>query len=131
MIKIYTDGSCLKNPGGPGGWAYLIENKKEIKVGKGGDKSTTNNRMELIAVIEGIKAVSDEKVCIYTDSQYVIKCAKGEFKRHKNKDLWKTYDEVSKNKIVSFEWVKGHNGDINNEKVDLLAKNEAKKFSRI
>lgn len=137
MIKVYTDGSCLKNPDGPGGWAYYFELNNISKIGTGGHKSTTNNRMELTAVIEALKQIDSENenknfnILIYTDSQYVIKCATGQFKKHKNIDLWADFDNVSKNKKIVFEWIKGHNGNTNNEKVDFLARNEAGKFKML
>lgn len=131
MIHIYTDGSCLKNPNGPGGWAFY----STLKQGCGGERSTTNNRMEIIAVIEALKEHTKEveenkevKFTIYSDSQYVINCATGKFKRHKNLDLWKEYEDALKGKNVSFVWVRGHDGNEFNEKVDFLARSEARKW---
>jgi ribonuclease HI len=127
MSSLYTDGSCLKNPGGPGGWAFvsICHNEVEWHV-SGGDKSTTNNRMELTAVIEGINFSSKyTTMTIYSDSMYVINCAKGTWQRKKNTDLWDLYNDASKGKKINWIWVKGHNGDKYNEIVDKLARKEA------
>jgi ribonuclease HI len=128
MIELYTDGSCLKNPNGPGGWAVcFIEDDNEYYL-SGNNSCTTNNRMELTAIIEAISLVEDDiKECkIYTDSQLCINCANRKWKRKSNLDLWEIYDKVSKNKKINFEWVKGHSGNKYNEIVDKLAFNEAK-----
>lgn len=129
MIEIYTDGSCLKNPNGPGGWAFIfIENDGTIFSLSDKEKSTTNNRMELKAVIESLKFINDlkEEYKIYSDSQLTINCATGKWKRNKNLDLWEIFDKEIKNKNVIFEWVKAHNGNKYNEIVDKFAYNEAK-----
>lgn len=129
MLIIYTDGSCLSNPGGAGGWAICIieENGTEFIL-SGGGKSTTNNRMELKAIIEALSCVPNNGECvIYTDSQLCINCATGKWKRKANLDLWEEYNIVSHAKIISFEWVKGHSGNKYNEIVDKLAFDEAKK----
>lgn len=127
MQVVYTDGSCLKNPGGPGGYAFIVINDdNEIHYSEG-CKETTNNREELKAVIESLDFIINDCI-IYTDSQYVINCANGKWKRKVNLDLWDKFDTMSKNKSIKFEWVKGHNGDSYNEKVDKMAKEEAKKF---
>lgn len=129
---IYTDGSCMPNPG-PGGWAFVAlldendENPSEWHV-SGGHHMTTNNRMELAAVIEALEFFPDKKdYLIYSDSQYVIKCAEGKWARKKNTDLWKKYEKISKGSSIEWRWVKGHSGDKYNEIVDLLAKKEVKK----
>ena len=143
MIEIYTDGSCLKNPDGPGGWAFCYIPEKLEKLGKleskviivsDGEKSTTNNRMELTAVIEALRFIGDDvktEYKIYTDSQLTIKCATGIWKRNKNLDLWKLYDKYSKGKKLNFEWVKGHSGNTYNELVDQAAYQEAKKAEKL
>ncbi|MBO6493085.1 MAG: ribonuclease HI [Pelagibacteraceae bacterium] len=138
MIKIYTDGSCLGNPGF-GGWAAIIFlNDKKIKI-KGKKKNTTNNQMELMAPIKALKKIPvGEKVQIYTDSKYVkigitewIKSWKKNDwktsgkKKVKNKDLWKELDRLSKKYQIKWLWVKGHSGDITNEEVDQLAREAA------
>jgi len=138
MIKIYTDGSCLGNPGF-GGWAAIIFlNDKKIKI-KGKKKNTTNNQMELMASIKALKKIPvGKKVQIYTDSKYVkigitewIKSWKknnwktSSKKKVKNKDLWKELDRLSEKHQIKWLWVKGHSGDIVNEEVDQLAKEAA------
>jgi ribonuclease HI len=132
MLKIYTDGSCLKNPNGPGGWAVcIIEDDNYEYYFAGGHPETTNNRMELKAVIEAISCLKLFQECtIFTDSQLVIKCATGEWKRNSNLDLWSEYENTIKNKNVNFQWVKGHSGDKYNEIVDKLAYNEAIKHKK-
>lgn len=129
IIKLYTDGSCINNPGS-GGWAFImIDNDGNELYLSGCETFTTNNRMELKAVIEGLKLINDIDFCtIYSDSKLVINCASGLWKRNKNLDLWKEYDDLSKTKKnIKFEWVKGHNGDYYNDFVDKLAFEEAKK----
>ena len=138
MIKIYTDGSCLGNPGF-GGWAAIIFlNDKKIKI-KGKKKNTTNNQMELMAPIKALKKIPvGEKVQIYTDSKYVkmgitewIETWKknnwktSSKKKVKNKDLWKELDHLSEKYQIKWLWVKGHSGDITNEEVDQLAREAA------
>jgi ribonuclease HI len=129
VYTIYTDGSCLRNPNGPGGWAVVIveENGYEYYFADG-DPSTTNNRMELTAVIEAVSLLKQGQEClIYSDSQLTINCATGKWKRKANLDLWAEYEKFSKNKKIKFEWVKANNGNHYNEIVDKLAFNEAKK----
>lgn len=123
---VYTDGSCLKNPGGAGGWAFivLVDNREEI-LACGSNPSTTNNRMELQAVIEALESTSGPEYTIYTDSQWVMKCATGEWKRKANLDLWSRYDIARGRRKVNYIWVKAHNGDKYNEIVDDLAREEA------
>jgi len=128
MLKIYTDGSCISNPNGPGGWAFVVieEDGYEYYFS---DKNacTTNNRMELTAILEAISSVKENQECIiFSDSQLTINCAIGKWKRNANLDLWEEYDKISKNKIINFEWVKAHNGNKYNEIVDELAYKEAK-----
>ena len=138
MIKIYTDGSCLKNPGN-GGWAAIICTKNEMKKISGSEKDTTNNRMELLATINALKEVnSDDLIEIYTDSKYVKNgitdwihnWIKNNWKTSnkedvKNKDLWVQLHELSNNSKIKWNWVKAHAGNPLNEEVDLLAKKAA------
>ena len=140
LIEIYTDGSSRGNPG-PGGYGIVLSyngNEKEISEGF---RKTTNNRMELLAVIVALESLKTTKipVKIYSDSKYVIDAiTKGwlktwiqkNFKGKKNKDLWLRYDEISKQYQVTFEWVKGHAGNIKNERCDVLAV-EASKNSNL
>ena len=138
MIKIYTDGSCLKNPGA-GGWAAIIIRDDESKEISGSERDTTNNRMELLAPINALKEMKrDEQIEIYTDSQYVKlgitewinKWVLNNWKTSKkedvkNKDLWIKLYNLNKNLDVKWNWVKAHAGNTMNEKVDLLAKKAA------
>lgn len=126
-VKIYTDGSCLKNPGGASGWSYCILGDIRTWLVSGGVPSSTNNRMELRAVVEALATVSEGHYDIYTDSKLTINCAQGIWKRKANIDLWNQYDEVSQNKVLNWNWVKGHSGNEYNELVDIAARNEAKK----
>lgn len=140
LIEIYTDGSSRGNPG-PGGYGIVLSyngNEKEISEGF---RKTTNNRMELLAVIVALESLKTTKipVKIYSDSKYVIDAiTKGwlktwiqkNFKGKKNKDLWLRYDKISMKFQVTFEWVKGHAGNIKNERCDVLAV-EASKDSNL
>ena len=138
MIKIYTDGSCLQNPG-DGGWAAIISKDGENKEISGSEKDTTNNRMELSAPINALKEMkSNEQIEIYTDSQYVKlgitewinKWVLNNWKTSKkedvkNKDLWIELYNLNKSLDIKWNWVKAHAGNIMNEKVDLLARRAA------
>lgn len=133
---IFTDGSCLGNPG-PGGWAWAFQNGSAQD--SGGEANTTNNRMELTAVIQALSHLpAGANVTITTDSQYVkngMETWIAGWKRKgwrtasgdavKNKDLWTALDELVAARQVSWAWVKGHAGDPMNELVDNLAKNAA------
>ena len=122
-ITIYSDGSCIPNPG-MGGWGFIAVFPEYDVYCSGRNVKTTNNIMEMTAVIEALKEFSKcLKFHIYTDSTYVIKCAEGLWKRKKNIELWKEYDRQAKGRSIRFTWVKGHNGDYYNELVDKLAKN--------
>lgn len=121
-ITAYTDGSCNPNPG-RGGWGYIIiENNKEIESAYGGEDDTTNNLMEMTAVIKALEKFPNANMKIYTDSQYVINGATGAWKLNKNLDLWDRLKELSKNRKIEYVWVRGHDGNKFNEKVDQLAK---------
>lgn len=134
-IELYTDGACSGNPG-PGGWGVLLRYKDTEKELYGGAEDTTNNRMELQAVIEGLKALKTPcNVTIYTDSKYVLdgltkwlagwkaKNWKTAAKKPvKNVDLWKMLDEEVSKHSVTWEWVKGHSGHPENERADELAR---------
>ena len=138
MIKIYTDGSCLNNPG-DGGWAAIIIKEGENKEISGSEKDTTNNRMELLAPINALKKMKpNEKIEIYTDSKYVKlgitewinKWVVNNWKTSKkedvkNKDLWNELYNLNNTLDVKWNWVKAHAGNTINEKVDLLAKKAA------
>ena len=134
MIKIYTDGSCLSNPG-DGGWAAIISINGEIKEISGSEKNTTNNRMELMAPINALKDMGPKnEIEIYTDSQYVklgitewintwVKNNWQTSKKEdvKNKDLWIELDQAVSKHNVKWNWVKGHSGHRENEIADQLA----------
>jgi ribonuclease HI len=138
MIEIYTDGSCLTNPGN-GGWAAIIIEDGKIKKISGNEKTTTNNRMELLAPINALKEMNSEsQISIYTDSQYVklgitqwinkwiINNWQTSKKEDvKNKDLWVELFNLNKSLNVKWNWVKAHAGNTMNEEVDLLAKKAA------
>ena len=138
MIKIYTDGSCLENPGN-GGWAAIIDDNGNTKKISGSEKNTTNNRMELMATINALKNMEPKyEIEIYTDSKYV-KSGITEWihnwkkngwkttnkKEVSNKELWKELDLLNSELEVSWNWVKAHSTDKLNNEVDLLAKSAA------
>ena len=138
MIKIYTDGSCLENPGN-GGWAaIIIDDEKKTQI-KGSKKNTTNNQMELLAPIEALKKIpKGSKVQIFTDSKYVKSgitewihnWKKNGWKTAnkqpvKNKDLWTELDLISSEFEIKWIWVKGHSIDKLNIEVDLIARKAA------
>ena len=139
MIEIYTDGSCLENPGN-GGWAAIINDDGKIEKLSGSEKNTTNNRMELMAPIAALsKITKKKKVQIFTDSQYVkmgitnwihnwIKNNWQTSKKEdvKNKDLWLNLYKLTQSHDVEWHWVKAHAGNTLNEEVDALAKDAAK-----
>lgn len=131
-LEIYTDGACLGNPG-PGGWGAILIWGEKIKEISGCEKNTTNNRMELKAAIEALKAIKmDVPIKIYTDSQYVKKGITEWINswihtnwnrgKVKNVDLWKELNELNKKYKVEWYWVKGHSGHEMNERVDQIAK---------
>lgn len=142
-FKIYTDGACLGNPG-PGGYAaYILNNDlEELKAVSGSEKDSTNNRMELKAVIEALKVIpKSTKVELYSDSSYVLNGLSSWLKGWKkngwktaskkevaNQDLWQKLDQISSNFELVYKKVKGHSGDQYNEKADQLAKKEAEKI---
>lgn len=134
VVTIYTDGSCIQKEK-VGGWAYILYDAQErsVRVGYAGEENTTNNRMELSAVIKSLEMCArGVEIVVYTDSQWVKNGAEGTNKRKKNLDLWNTYDRVSKDKVVKFVWVKAHAGNKLNELVDKLAYSESiKKLERI
>lgn len=141
MLKIWTDGSCLGNPG-PGGWAFIATNGKDVAERNGGEANTTNNRMELTAVIKALSAAKKhDEIEIHTDSQYVKNGMEkwvrqwknnnwknAEKKPVKNKELWQQLDELAQQKSIKWVWVKGHAGQEMNERCDELARNTAEKY---
>ncbi len=145
-VIIYTDGGCRGNPG-PGGWAYIIKTEGTETAGSGGDNYTTNNKMELTAVIRSMEAIlkdselSNRSIDLHTDSQYVkngISSWINNWIRNgwktaakkpvKNKELWIELKEVSDKLDVKWNWVKGHAGDPMNEACDSMVNKEMNKL---
>lgn len=130
-VEIFTDGACSGNPG-PGGWGAILRYNGHEKEMSGGEWDTTNNRMEMIAAIEALRALKrPSKVDLYTDSIYLKKGihewmpgwkAKNWPSKIKNQDLWKTLDSLIQTHDVTFHWVKGHAGHPENERADELAR---------
>jgi len=136
QITLYSDGSSLGNPG-PGGYGGILDYQGTRKEFSGGEHHTTNNRMELRGVIEGLKLLKEPcDVTVVSDSSYVTKAInewlpgwiKKDFKKVKNPDLWREYLEVSATHAVLGQWVRGHNGHAENERCDDLARGEAERF---
>ncbi len=133
-IEIYTDGACRGNPG-PGGWAATLSHGEHFRELSGAEAATTNNRMELTAVIEALSALKREsRVRVFTDSEYVrrgitewLKAWKArdwrtaDKKPVKNRDLWERLDAIAARHDIEWRWVKGHSGVPGNERVDALA----------
>ncbi len=140
-ISIHTDGSCLGNPG-PGGWAALLRYGQKERELVGGEVQTTNNRMELMAAIAALEALTEGcQVTLHIDSQYVrqgiTEWMPGWVRRGwktaggdpvKNRDLWERLHAATARHKIDWKWVKGHNGDPDNERVDVLARNAAVRF---
>lgn len=146
-VTIWTDGSCLRNPGGPGGWAAIVitngAGSAIVSEVKGGSPSTTNNRMELMAAIAGLESLkSASSVLLKSDSRYVVDGATkwlSSWKRRgwklktgghvKNADLWQRLDAAATVHAVTFEWVRGHAGVAGNERADKLSGQMARQAS--
>ena len=139
--KIYTDGSCIGNPG-KGGWAAIIINNGKKKIISGSENYTTNNRMEIIAVIKALNTIKLKQATLITDSQYVKNGIEiwihkwkdndwmtAEKKPVKNKDLWTKLDKIQKTKKIKWEWVKGHSSDKLNNEVDRIAREQAESIN--
>lgn len=144
-VTVFTDGACLGNPG-PGGWAALLVTERDgerfEKMLGGGEKETTNNRMEMLAVVEGLNALKRHcDVEVVTDSQYVrqgITTWIHNWKKKswrtsagkpvKNRELWEALDEASARHSIEWTWVKGHSGHPENERVDEHARSFAEKY---
>lgn len=143
QVEIFTDGSCLGNPGA-GGWGAILRYKNTEKEISGGEKATTNNRMELTAVIEALSCLKERcEVTLYSDSQYVCNgLTKGWAKKWKangwkkadrtpalNSDLWEKLLDLYDYHSVNIIWVKGHAGHPENERCDSLAVAQSKKYT--
>lgn len=140
-MDIHTDGACLGNPG-PGGWGALLRCKGRERELAGGDPATTNNRMELMGAIMALETLSEPcSITLHTDSQYVRKgiteWMPNWVRRNwrtaagapvKNRDLWERLHLATQRHAIEWKWVKGHSGDPDNERVDVLARNEAVKL---
>lgn len=134
IVEIYTDGACRGNPG-PGGWGVWLKYADAEKFLYGGEQETTNNRMELMAAIQALEILKYPcRIKLYSDSKYVLqgitewmanwkKCGwkTAAKKPVKNEDLWRRLDEVMQKHTINWTWVKGHSGNIGNEKADQLA----------
>ncbi|MBS0471534.1 MAG: ribonuclease HI [Proteobacteria bacterium] len=138
---MFTDGACSGNPG-PGGWGVILRAGSTEKELSGGERATTNNRMEMMAVIKGLQALTKPTdISLYTDSRYVLDGATkwiigwkkngwktADKKPVKNEDLWRTLDAEAARHSIRWHWVRGHDGHPENERVDALARG-AIKFS--
>ena len=136
QITLFSDGSALGNPG-PGGYGTILLYNGKERVLSGGEAHTTNNRMELLGVIEGLRALKEPcDVEVISDSSYVVKginewlanWIKRDFKKVKNPDLWHEYLKVSEQHSVVGTWVKGHDGHEENERCDEIARAKAEAF---
>jgi ribonuclease HI len=142
-VEIHTDGACLGNPG-PGGWAALLRCKGHEREVVGGEADTTNNRMELMAAISALEALSEPcAIVLHTDSQYVrqgITLWMANWLRRgwktaagapvKNRDLWERLHAATQRHVIDWRWVKGHSGNVDNDRVDVLARDEAVRLRR-
>lgn len=129
-VKLFSDGSCLGNPGA-GGWAYILQYGDAIKKASGAEAMTTNNQMELTAAIMGLSALKQPcRVELFTDSEYVVKAINSwlakwvvtNFKGKKNADLWRRYLAAATPHEIKASWVKGHAGHPQNEECDAMAR---------
>lgn len=132
IIEVYTDGSSVRNGQNDSGcgWACKLIYGNRHKFKSGFDVGKTNNQMEMIAVLNAMKSITDKSipVVLYSDSKYVVETLKGNYSINANEELWmKLYDEKAKFDDIKFVWAKGHSGNPNNEEVDSLAFNEAMK----
>ena len=140
MLKVWTDGSCLGNPGN-GGWAFVMTDGKQTAERSGGERDTTNNRMELTAVISALGAIKRHRdLILFTDSTYVkngVETWIGNWKKNgwrgsnkkpiANRDLWTRLDALTKDFNIEWTWVRGHDGNAMNERCDQLARTAAEK----
>jgi ribonuclease HI len=145
QVTLISDGACVGNPG-PGGWAYILRYGEHWVERSGGDPEATNNRMELIATIEGLRGLKEPcEVLLISDSQYLLngiqswrfkwrlngwmrKPKKGQERPVLNADLWKELDALAEKHTIRAQWVRGHSGHRDNERCDELAQAEADKL---
>lgn len=142
--QLFTDGACSGNPG-PGGWAYLLRDESGVeRTGAGGDRSTTNNRMELRSIIEGLRSLpGPSRVRLVSDSEYAVKGLRewlANWKRKgwktasggpvKNRDLWEELDRLQALHALEPEWIRGHQGHAENEACDRMAVAEIRSLGR-
>lgn len=125
-LLVYTDGSCLVNPGGAGGWAYVTNDRR---AGSSGAKESTNNRAEVMAAILALESLPETELTIVSDSQYLVNTMTRGWKRSKNVDLWERLDQAIEGKVVRWKWVKGHAGNPLNEQADKLAGQAARLYA--
>ena len=142
-VVIFTDGACSGNPG-PGGWAAVLDYKGQTRELSGGEAQTTNNRMELMAVISALQALKEPcEVELYTDSQYIARAINEKWLQNwkaknwkrkdgelKNIDLWQALDELLQKHTVAFSWVKGHADSELNNRCDKLAVEQRDSFAK-
>jgi ribonuclease HI len=140
-VEAFTDGACLGNPG-PGGWAALLRAKGTERLIAGGEPDTTNNRMELMAAIAALEALTRPcKVTLTTDSRYVMQGIEewvpkwrangwktADKKPVKNQDLWQRLSAATATHQLRWQWVRGHNGHVENERVDVAAREQAEQY---
>lgn len=142
-VEIYCDGSCIGNPG-PGGWAYIVRSSEGNIESSGGEPVATNNKMELMGAIKAIESINEiSKIDVFTDSRYVIdgitkwifnwkrkRWVTSEKKAVSNRELWERLDAAVSKHHVTWHWVKGHSGHAENERVDQMASEQARKFEQ-
>lgn len=141
QVELFTDGSCLGNPG-PGGWAALLRYGSHERMLSGGEPRTTNNRMELTALLQGLRALKEPcEVHLFSDSEYVVKALnewlpawekrgmrRADGKPIENRDLWEALmPELKRHRVVA-HWIRGHSGHSENERVDWEARRQAEAF---
>jgi ribonuclease HI len=131
-MEIYTDGGCIENPGGIGAWAFVAIDGGQVHRASGAELETTNNRMELRAVIEAMlwaNKTDNFSIRVSTDSDLTVKCGNGKWKRRANRDLWAQFD-AARTGLLDFHlvWVRGHNGNRWNEEADRLCTVEMQKL---
>lgn len=134
-VELHGDGSCIHRMGatgraGVGGWGVILRSGVHEKELSGAEAETTNNRMEMMAVLMGLRALKRPcRVAVYSDSQLVVRCGSGEYRRKANRDLWDEIAAEEKRHIeILWNWVRGHAGDHYNERADALATTAAAEF---